>query len=135
MGESYPEGLADVDGADALFNWFGYWPSFHDAEIISIELNRRDTSSLSVHTWEITNEVDDEGYYGLRKHAVVTFLLDGILDLELSGFSHQNVIFGLEISRVDGGFRLELDPCYGLAGNLTAAKLRIQIQPGSNVSP
>jgi Immunity protein 50 len=112
MAESRPEWVADVKGACALFDWFGYWPDFHDAEIISVEPNRRDTSALRVHIWEMMSEVDDKGYFRLRKHVLVTFLLDGVRDLELSGFSHQNVIYGLEISRADSGFRLELDPCY-----------------------
>ncbi|HTU36228.1 MAG TPA: Imm50 family immunity protein [Candidatus Acidoferrum sp.] len=129
MAEPRPEWLAEVGGADGLFNWFGYWPSFHDAEILSLELNRTGESTLSVKTWEIANEVDIQGYYVLRKHVTVHFLLEGISNLELTGFSVQNVIFGLEIARSDDGFRLELDPCYGLAGSLTTAKLRVKIEP------
>jgi len=32
--------LTDVPGAAEIVNWFGYWPTFHDAEIVSIELKR-----------------------------------------------------------------------------------------------
>jgi Immunity protein 50 len=129
MSEDRPEWLSDIDGADALFDWFGYWPSFHDAEILGLNLNRRSESSLRILTWEMTKQVDSKGYFVQRKHVTVEFLLEGITELELNGFSRQNVIFGAEISRTKDGFCLSLDPCYGLAGSLTAAKMRMKIEP------
>ena len=129
MPETRPDWLADVDGADALFDWFGYWPDFHDAEILRVDLDRTGRSTVSIKTWETTSGVNAQGYNIQRKHVVVHFLLRGISDLELTGFSVQNVISGLEISRSQDGFSLELGPCYGLAGSLTAERLWIQIQP------
>lgn len=48
-------------GNEHIFNWFGYWPSFHDAEIHWIKLQRavplRGNSAnieLMTHTWELT---------------------------------------------------------------------------------
>jgi hypothetical protein len=40
----------------------------------------------------MTKETDERGYYVLAKHVVVEFVLEEILDLSLSGFSHQNVL-------------------------------------------
>ncbi|MGH9733628.1 MAG: Imm50 family immunity protein [Candidatus Acidiferrales bacterium] len=98
--------MADVDGADALFDWFGYWPDFHDAEILRLELNRTGESTISINTEECTTEIDAQGYYVLRKHVTVHFLLGGISDVELGEFSVQNVISGLEITRSQDGFCL-----------------------------
>jgi hypothetical protein len=81
------------DGSD-LVAWFGCVPSFHDAEIVRLDLHRRAPSTLSIHAWNMTKEVDDRDYLVLDNHAVVTFLLEDILDLQLDGFSHQNVIGG-----------------------------------------
>ena len=128
MSETRPEWLAEIDGAEALFNWFGYWPSFHDATIISVHLDGHGTSSVRIQTCEVTSELDSKGYYIARKYVTVSFLLDGISDLELTG-PPGSVIFGAEISRTKQGFRLDLDPSYGLAGSLTAAKMRIEIEP------
>jgi hypothetical protein len=52
--------------------------------------------------------------------------LDGVEDLELYGFSIQNVISGLTIENTESGFRLKLWPCYGLAGWLTAKRVSIE---------
>lgn len=122
--------LETVDGARNLFDWFGSWPSFHDAEIISLRLNRRGLSTLVVHTWEMTKDVDEKGYYILEKHVVVEFNMKEVAGLDLNGFNHQNVIFGLGIERTESGFRLTLDNCYGIAGELEAELTSIRLIPG-----
>jgi Immunity protein 50 len=93
---------ASISGGSELVAWFGRVPSFHDAEIVGLNLNRRSASTLVLHTWSTTNGVDDRGYFVLDRHVAVTFVLEEILDLELNGFSHQNVVFGLVLRRAPG---------------------------------
>ena len=126
----FPIALEAVEGAKSLYEWFGYWPSFHDAEVISLHLNRRGSSSLTLHTWEMTKGVDDKGYYVLAKHVVVEFAMKDVVGLSLNGFSNQNVIFGLGIERTENGYRLTLDDCYGIAGDLEAKDISIRLIPG-----
>ena len=38
--------LLQVPGASALVQLFGYWPSFHDAEVISVKLHRNSQSLI-----------------------------------------------------------------------------------------
>ena len=47
---SVPIEIREIHGAAELHDWFGYWPNFHDAEIINLHLNRTGSSSLRVHT-------------------------------------------------------------------------------------
>jgi hypothetical protein len=44
MNESGVE--AELTGADAVRQWFGSWPNFHDAEVISLSLARKGLSVL-----------------------------------------------------------------------------------------
>lgn len=125
-----PIEIKEIPGAAELHAWFGYWPSFHDAEITSLHLHRKGPSSLRVHTWETTKEVDEKGYYVMAKHVVVEFILETVSGLGLTGFNHQNVIFGLALEKTDSGFRLTLDECYGLAGSIEAESVSILITPG-----
>ncbi len=67
----------------------------------------------------------------MRKHVVVEFVMEDISNLELDGFSKQNVIFGLDISKQENGFELALDPCYGVSGKIVAGKLQIKAIPGT----
>jgi hypothetical protein len=135
---------SSVVGDDKLLAWFGQTPSFHDAEIVSLSLNRSGTSELKVHGWIMTDEVDPRGYIVLGKHAVVTFMLIDIMDLQLDGFSRQNVIAGLVLKRAtdrgragcytlpeeEGDIEIELLPCYGLDGFIRAKKIAIAFVPG-----
>jgi hypothetical protein len=130
MPMELPIELKAVDGAEKLYAWFGYWPSFHDAEVVEMHLSRSSSSSLAVHTWEMTSEVDKQGYYALTKHIVVEFVLKGISSLDLSGFNHQNVLSDLGLEKFDSGFRLTLGPCSGLAGAIEANEISIRLVPG-----
>jgi Immunity protein 50 len=131
---SVPVEISEIQGAAELEEWFGYWPSFHDAEIVGLHLNREESSSLRVHTWEMTKEIDDKGYYVLAKHILVEFIFEAVSGLSLNGFNDQNVIFGLAIEKTDSGFRVTLDDCYGLAGSIESEKLSLRLTPVSRRS-
>ena len=89
----------DIPGVAEVIAWFGYWPTFHDAEVLSIALNRSGVSQVAIHAWEITPEISASGHYILAKHAVVTFSLEGfpeneqgIVNTEVAHFNQQNVL-------------------------------------------
>src|SRR5271167_4932993 len=127
---SLPTELAEVNGAQDLYDWFGFWPKFHDAEAVSLHLNRGAASVLKVHAWETTDELDSDGFYVLQKHLIVRFLLYRITELSLKDFSIQNVLFGLELTKQDGAFMLTLDSAYGLGGTILAQNVEIELTPG-----
>ena len=85
---------------------------------------------MVLHTWEMTKEVDAEGFYILAKHVVVEFVLKGIVGLSLDGFNHQNVLFGLAIEKIDRGYLLTLDDCYGMSGTIEATSISIRLTRG-----
>jgi len=127
------EVLSEIPGGPDLLAWFGgRLPSFHDGEILSLELDRKGaTCRIRVHTWEMTREVDEAGYYKNVKDVMVSFELSGVTELSLEGFNHQNVVFGLYVERSDDGFQMELEPCYGLSGTITAKAVRVTLEPGA----
>src|SRR3954447_23278405 len=88
-----------VPGGADLVRWFGQVPSFHDAEILGLDLRREGQSFLRLHGWINTGEVNKGGYFVLDRHAIVTFAMSGIMDLQLAGFSIQNVIGRLVLRR------------------------------------
>jgi hypothetical protein len=126
----FPARCDAIHGARELHDWFGYWPSFHDAEILTLRLNRAGTSTMSVHTWEMTKELDAKGFYVISKHVVVEFAMKEVFDLRLNGFNQQNVINSLNVEKVKNGYRLILGDCFGLAGTIDARELSIELTPG-----
>ena len=108
----------------ALLDHFGYWPSFHDANVMSYAgpTAERDTVDLVLHTFEMTSEVDAKGYYVLHKHVLVTFRFAGIHDASLRQFDSGNILFGLDITRAGdvGPFHVELDSVMDMSGDFSA---------------
>jgi hypothetical protein len=134
----------EVPGGLELVRWFGEVPSFHDAEILSLDLRRWGQSTLRVHGFVATDKIDKGGYVVFDKHAIVTFLIEDIMDLQLDGFSPQNVIGGLKLQRASDRGRanyypfpqspedidIELKPCYGLDGVIRAKRVSVSFEPG-----
>lgn len=62
---------SSIDAAGALVEIFGYWPAFHDAEVIAVRLDRSGVSGspeleADVHVFEMTSTVTPDGFYELR---------------------------------------------------------------------
>lgn len=62
-------GYSKLIGFDRVVQHFGYWPTFHDAEVLSLTLDRDaqvggtgPTLILLVHGFEITSEVAQAGF-------------------------------------------------------------------------
>lgn len=134
-----------IDGGLDLLDWFGRVPSFHDAEIISLALNRKGDSLLTLHGWIMTDKKDEKGYFVLEKHAVVSFTMREIFDLQLDGFGHQNVIGSLDLHHgppnperrqlytqrdITDAFELTLEPCFGMDGVIRCKQLSVSVKPG-----
>lgn len=95
-----------VKGHEKLTELFGRWPSFHDAEVISIRLERRGRDEwegpvayVSVHVFEGYREDDRSSEVKWRNHTVVTFRFAPVVDLSLAGFNQQNAIWDLTFER------------------------------------
>jgi hypothetical protein len=93
-----------VSAHEQLTSIFGGWPSFHDAEVLSIRLEREGSDrwqspALFAKVHVFAGRPDENSPTGVEfyNHTLVTFRFDLVVDLELSGFNHQNAIFDLRI--------------------------------------
>ena len=91
-----------VAGAEPLLSIFGTWPSFHDAEVLSIRLDRQNSNLYespvlyaSIHVF--AGRRNDASPTGVEfyNHTIVTFRFNLVLGLHLSEFNGQNAIFDL----------------------------------------
>lgn len=122
--------LHTIPGGQALIEWFGRVPYFHDAELLEINLATKGQSSLRIHAFQMTNTVDERGYFALDKHVIVTITLDSVTHVSLSDFNLQGIIGALEVTRVADEIQLAWDVSYGVQGMLRAKQARIDLQPG-----
>ena len=119
--------MTGIENTEAVTAIFGYWPSFHDAEVLSIQLNRcghnaarGPTVDTKIHVFEMTSDVDERGYYICRFHTLVTLRFLQADNLRIDDFNSQNALWGLEIIDVserqmeDVRFEVHFKPSFGV---------------------
>lgn len=128
-----PETWSNIPGADAILAWYGGVPSFHDAEVLRLHLNRSEPSVLEL---QVT--------YPTR--SIVTFFLEQWIDVQINGFSRQNVLGEMTLRVADdrvvepweygvglrpGEIEFDLAPCFGAYGKIRANVSRVTVRPAS----
>lgn len=114
-----PDNLIQETGAAVLLREFGYWPSFHDAEIIEVSLKTQGASVLKVRS------IFQDRILARDKEVCVVFTFSDIESLELDGFYKQNIILELIVSRPKDLYVIEIDSSVGLSGRICARHLSI----------
>jgi len=121
-----------VVNPEPLLSAFGFWPSFHDAEIHSAILDRGNeveppSITLVVHAFSCDGQVDENGFFRVVTSVLVTLKCSDVRESELVDLGHQNVIssMGFE-STAEGLVRLTLGECYGLSGSIVCSHVRIE---------
>lgn len=75
-----PEAPKHLRGVDLVLNAFGYWPSFHDARIEGVQLDKSGGEAVvfKLRAFELTSETDAGEYFRLTKHHDVRFRFDDV---------------------------------------------------------
>lgn len=107
-----------LPGALDVIAAFGEWPSFHDAEILRVVINRGGRSSVTLRLM-----------IPAYQQKSVTFTFERIADLRLEGEDAdvQNVIGALTIDADDQFITVHFSPCYGLAGYIKAEAVSVNV--------
>ena len=126
-----------------ITDWFGYWPSFHDAEILSMHLDRGPSGKepgpsllVRLHAFEPTSEVDERGYCKLRKHAIITLEFAGMDEIALDRFNSQNVIFQMDVDEAvnqegSSGLNIAFHSSFGVGCDFRCRLARVvSVEPG-----
>ena len=96
----------NIPGAQRLTSIFGDWPSFHDAEVVRVVLDRAGASghdgmgpmlTLAVRVSRYGPALAPDGTYARRDDTRATFRFDGVQELELANFNDQNALWDLEL--------------------------------------
>ena len=121
-----PEEL--ISGAENVIETIGFWPSFHDAEVISFLVSRAmpdqgsaTIAKLCVHYREHdavgVGTADFE--YVCQKSLLVELIFSDIHDLSLTDFNHQNVLESIDLKRLqDLSILVEIVSIWGIGGSI-----------------
>src|ERR1041385_3908716 len=108
--------LAGIDGADKLIPILGASPSFHDSEILRIDLSRENcVLNVTLYVFAVDREIlDERGCFKRLNESLITLQFDAVSDVEIENFNEQNVVMELLFrDRGRDGFEIELVPSYG----------------------
>jgi hypothetical protein len=126
-----------IENGYLLTGIFGRWPSFHDAEVLHIELNRGETRKFNpylqaaIHVYEVTSQVEGRRRI-MKNHVAVTFRFIEICKLRLEEFNHQNVLQDLCISDVSDRqlerikFDVSFDGIFGVSAKFECHLISIE---------
>ena len=131
-----------IQGSDKLTSIFGYWPSFHDAEVIELHFWRGDVDSdnnkyvfpvltAKLHLWEMTSELKPDGFLALHKHTLTRIQFYDVDDFKMEGFNHQNAILGLRLASYERNegpsplFDVHFDPAFGMGATFKCARIEV----------
>ena len=120
-----------IDGSEKVEKALGLWPSFHDAEVISFSVSRAlplDTNicfaKLVVHVRQYTEVGVGTAEYALAivKSVLVNFVFNGVSDLSISEFNHQNVINSIKFKNTESlgapSISVDIESIWGFGGSL-----------------
>lgn len=113
--------LSSIPGSEQVFERYGEWPSFNDAEIVNMKLARRSVSWVTISLETSSANDDDDLIEAIR------FYLYDVLDLSLREFSPQNVIQGAWIEPAEVGMKISFGYCHGLYGWIQARFIKVAV--------
>ncbi len=128
-----------IEGAEKLIAVFGYWPSFHDAEVLWLRMDRRPvredvylpTLEMMVHAFEMTSEIGPDGAYVLRHHVLVHLRFLMVDLVKFADFNHQNALYGIYFNNVcekqleNVDFEITLEGAWGLEGSFICKAVEV----------
>lgn len=114
-----------VENAEQLVKAMGYWPSFHDASVESVE---RDGGSITItlHLFAMTDEIDPAGYFALEKHHLARFSFDGVIAADLPPGYQSDSLDRLRFERTANGVLAHLESHMDLGGRILSSRVILQ---------
>ena len=122
-----------IENKFLLENIYGSWPSFHDAEILSIKMYRDEESgknctlvaSFYLYETKSINEGTAQFEIICTNENIATIEFQGIENIKLEGFNHQNVIDELQLKQKDKSIFVEFESIFGVQCSFFCSKITV----------
>jgi hypothetical protein len=123
------EAVANIQGSQAVIDYFGRWISFIKADLLDIRIHARGNCTIVLYVNDSVGAIADKPRL-VRKNALVTFFMEGMNNFHLEGFNNtQNWIGGMSFRRIDSGLHIDLWVDLGTEGWIEAKTIRVEINP------
>lgn len=124
MSELENPAVSRIVNHEVVIQRFGYWTSFHDAEVLKVTFEAhpgyRATVTFLIETHEFINELNARGQYKQVNNCLIELQFTGIKEMNFEGFDHQNVIFDLVFKESSENIECTFDSSIGLVASIVA---------------
>ena len=130
---------AHIANSERVLEALGYWPTFHDAEVISFLVERAlplrsgySSARMAVHVRKYESVGEGTAQYAqvLRKSVLIRFAFSTVSELELSDFNHQNVINSITVEQAGGNglssLQVTIESIWGFGGTLRCMSASVE---------
>lgn len=124
-----------IQGSERVIEAIGFWPGFHDAEVISFSVSRPlpggnsvTVARLCVHyrAHEVVGAGTADFEYVCSKSLLIELVFSDIHDLSLIDFNHQNVLNSIDLKRLqDSSVVTEIVSIWGLGGSIRCTNVAV----------
>lgn len=115
-----------IINSNSLVNKFGYWPDFHDFEVLRVEMDRSGPFIiLHIYAFHALKETDDRGYFKKTNECVISLCFQGISDVVLEDFNQQNVLSELTFEDTGGLLKTTISTSFGLCGYIVSKTVEV----------
>jgi len=144
------EALRRQGGAEKLTEIFGYWPDFHDAEVLELHFSSGHidanagqfglpalTIGMDLKEWAIPPGSNANA--GIRRRIFATLRFLDVENFRMEGFNYQNAILGLHIDRHEKSkgssfyFAVHFDPACGMEATFECRRVEVVDASSRNV--
>lgn len=126
---------ANIPNADKVVEKLGYWPGFHDAEIISFSASRGAPGQASTTSARLCVNVcqykevgcGTADYEVIRcKSILIEFLFTSLHRLSVEDFNHQNVINSIEFRQLEDQLvEVEIESIFGVGALIHCSHVEV----------
>jgi hypothetical protein len=121
-----PANYKFIRNHESLVSRFGEWPSFHDAEVVWLRLDRAGPSvEVAIYVFRTPGQLDENGYFKRLDESIVQLRFSGVSELSISDLNEQNVLGGLTLQCDSDKVRVRLHPLYGLGGEFSCESVEV----------
>lgn len=116
-----------ISGHEKVIEYYGWWPTFHDAEVRELFLNHiGPTCKMKIYVYDMYRNQDTLEWSKSDRYAVVSFQFNQIEEIELKNFNKQNVLSCIEFKKEEKGIiNVSFPSIYGLDGYIRCKNIEV----------
>jgi hypothetical protein len=120
-----------VEGFQALAEWFGGTPGFHDGYMLALKFDFPAEAIFTVHAWRMTDRVNESGHFETERDFVATIRMSSLSEVHFeTDYDGPGIVGSLAVFEHDDQLELRIHSVLGAGGYIRAKLASVSFDPG-----